>query len=531
MSGSRLLPIALIGGIGLAALGGAAWLLVPGDPATIELRPASAEMSVGQTQRFDAVVHDDRGHLLDAPVAWSATAGTVDTTGVYTAGDHPGSARVEVALGVLRSAADVAVRAGPPARVTVTVPRSEIRPLEAMDVTAKVEDAKGNVLGVSVNWSVEPPDAGDVQAGRFRSAGSGSARIVARTGDLSGAAEVTARCPPTANESRGAYTFRVICASSGDIWLEQGISDVDADTLVRTLDGDVGQVQGLFARRFNGRVAVLIFRTTAGFREGIGSVLKAPDPGEFAGGVFVPPSSVVINWERSRRTRPLTTMRHELTHLMISNVVGGHDSAVPAWLHEGWARLEEQTVPGSSWMADEATYCAASLGASGALPRLTDLATQQAFNAFGTSHGEAAYFIGSQAVRLLIDDLTAPGLIRVLDGMSRGGSFDGQYRVATTKTLDEFVSAYPARLRSLAGATPGAVATAESPFANSTSFLVYGFPANSSVSVTVGRNPTVGRPIDENGCYLGTLGPDWPPGTYAVTASGAAGTVRVMVRK
>src|SRR5437773_8605683 len=97
MSGSRLLRIALLGGICLAALGGAAWVLVPGRPATIELRPATAEMSVGQAQRFEAVVHDDRGHVLDAPLAWSATAGTVDASGVYTAGDRPGSARVEIA--------------------------------------------------------------------------------------------------------------------------------------------------------------------------------------------------------------------------------------------------------------------------------------------------------------------------------------------------------------------------------------------------------------------------------------------------
>ena len=72
---------------------------------------------------------------------------------------------------------------------------------------------------------------------------------------------------------------------------------------------------------------------------------------------------------------------------------------------------------------------------------------------------------------------------------------------------------------------------ADAPLRNAASFLIYGFPPNSNVTLSVGGNRPSARTVDANGCYVGSLGTDWPPGEYTVTVAGANGSARTVVRK
>jgi hypothetical protein len=58
--------------------------------ATLTVMPDSATMKTGATNRFSAVGTLNDGSTVDVTVKWAATGGTIDQTGLYTAGGQPG---------------------------------------------------------------------------------------------------------------------------------------------------------------------------------------------------------------------------------------------------------------------------------------------------------------------------------------------------------------------------------------------------------------------------------------------------------
>jgi hypothetical protein len=60
----------------------------------IVLTPDSATVRSGQTRQFAAVARMSDGTTASAPITWSATRGTVSSSGLFTAGATPGSGRV-----------------------------------------------------------------------------------------------------------------------------------------------------------------------------------------------------------------------------------------------------------------------------------------------------------------------------------------------------------------------------------------------------------------------------------------------------
>lgn len=58
--------------------------------AAVEVSPDTARIMPGQTQQFYAAGYDSIGNSMDVALQWSATGGTVDSTGFYTAGNDTG---------------------------------------------------------------------------------------------------------------------------------------------------------------------------------------------------------------------------------------------------------------------------------------------------------------------------------------------------------------------------------------------------------------------------------------------------------
>jgi hypothetical protein len=74
---------------------------------SLEVSPESATLEVGGTHSFTAIGHLSSGFAAPVGVVWSATGGTVDASGVYTAGQTTGTYQV-IATNVLGTLADTA---------------------------------------------------------------------------------------------------------------------------------------------------------------------------------------------------------------------------------------------------------------------------------------------------------------------------------------------------------------------------------------------------------------------------------------
>jgi MYXO-CTERM domain-containing protein len=88
--------------------------IVAGEPATIDITPASVELPVGGTQAFTVVVYDTAGALVENPaVSWTASTklGEIDAAGVLTVGDTPGdyATGVTASIGPVKGVAEVIV--------------------------------------------------------------------------------------------------------------------------------------------------------------------------------------------------------------------------------------------------------------------------------------------------------------------------------------------------------------------------------------------------------------------------------------
>jgi len=112
----------------------------------VTLSPASASVPAGHTQQFTATVTGSS----NTAVTWSATSGSISSTGMYTAPNTPGSYAVKAT-----SMAESTVSAS--AAVTVTVAVSvAISPTSASILTGSTQQFTASVTGSSntaVTWS------------------------------------------------------------------------------------------------------------------------------------------------------------------------------------------------------------------------------------------------------------------------------------------------------------------------------------------------------------------------------------------
>ena len=244
------------------------------------------------------------------------------------------------------------------------------------------------------------------------------------------------------------------------------------------------------------------------------------------GGVMT--TTLALNWEKIRARLPMTTLRHELTHMMIVQVARPtSDDSIPAWINEGSARLEEFNISGTTYWQNENRYSAASMVAVRNYFTVADLALQSAWRARTGDAGVYQYYEASQIVRLLRDDVGTAGVTRILDLMGQGQTFDAAFTTVAGRSVAVWSATIATRIQAISATYPGLVTAPDEPGnAAGLSYVLYGFQPNSTVNFDVTgqtsgfSNSVKTRTVDAYGAYAGYLGSGWPADTYAITATG-----------
>ena len=349
------------------------------------------------------------------------------------------------------------------------------------------------------------------------------------------------RTAPTTTTTVGGYTFRVTSTQLATAYIESSISTSAATTLLATVDADVRRVEADLGRTFASRPPIWAFATERSFVRGIGSIFgeTVPDAGEFDGFFLSSADAVVLNHaQMSAGTTAVSVIRHELTHALIDEIIGpaGYAS-LPVWLNEGSARLEEYTISGLRWFELLEKYTSVSIAANDLLPALDEMASGYL--------SAQEYAVSAQAVRLLRDDLGQAGLVRVLELIGAGSTFESAYQAVAAAPFSGFAARYDDRVLDSASTcaaantctrlVPGIATADDTPAGRGLEIVIYGFAPGSRITYSVvssrARTRTLSARVNDVGVFATYLDTRWPKGTYRITANGTAGKVELSVAK
>jgi hypothetical protein len=399
--------------------------------------------------------------------------------------------------------------------------------------TVTVKDQFDNTLFFPVSWALSPPTLGTISsAGLFTASASvaGAGTVTAGAGSVVGTTQITVVPPQLATV--GGINFRVDSSGPGDVDTELTITSADTATIVAQAAVDVAAIQTDYGRAFTRRPTLYVMASTASYTTALQTIFgfgssTAQQAGANTQGIFGEgPNATASDWAKLQPQKPLSSLRHELTHMMEAQISRGAD--IPAWFNEGTARLEDLTVPGSQYKVVLNRYGAASMASLGALIPLTDLVSQQSWNLRPLPLGSYQYYEASQAVQLIRGDVGAAGIIRILDLMGQGQTFDAAYTTTTGQPFATYLSTYAARIRAIAPFYPGIQTAGDSIAGPGLSFMLYGFTANAQVTVNIsGAASATPQTVTTSsiGTYMNYLDDQWPAGSYTFSATWSGGTV------
>lgn len=186
---------------------GTATVTVTAGPfASILVTPNSASLQLGTTQQFTATGKDAGGNTVAIPppaVVWSVNmggVGTINSSGLYSAGSGAGSAIITAAGGGKLGTASVTVTTpGPLATITVAPASASLPPNGTQTFTASGKDSFSNNVSITPVWSVTA-GGGSITSAGVLTVGtvSGTYTVTATSGTVSGTANVTVNPGPLA---------------------------------------------------------------------------------------------------------------------------------------------------------------------------------------------------------------------------------------------------------------------------------------------------------------------------------------------
>ncbi len=154
----------------------------PVSVAAVVVSPASATLTGGQTRNFSASATMSDGGSQPVSVTWSATGGTISTSGSYTAGTTPGSYRVVAQQlgGTFADTSAITISAPTLTGVRVSPSTASVNAGATQQFTAAGLMSDGSTGSVSVTWSAT---GGTVSSSGLFTAGStaGNFRVIAQT--------------------------------------------------------------------------------------------------------------------------------------------------------------------------------------------------------------------------------------------------------------------------------------------------------------------------------------------------------------
>ena len=428
-----------------------------------------------------------------------------------------------------------------PTAVTLAPASLRLGTDESLQLVATVKDQFDQVMPEQfVTWSVAPLGLGTVSSRSVFTAGpfAGTGTIAATAGTVSDSIPVSVQAPTPATV--GGISFLVRTTGSADLYAESTITRSEAATIYTQINSDIQRIQQDYARSFAARPQVYVMTTDGSYRTAQTSILGIPpmfvmslpteDRFESAGVYYQ--GKIAIDWAQTRDAKPLTTARHELTHIIIDEITGD-DSVVPAWLNEGSARLQEFTVAESQWMRTLDQYRSVSMATNGRLFTVDELTSQRSWNSRQGLAGNYQYGEAQQIVQLLRDEIGIAGEIEILRLLGAGYTFAEAYQAMPRRSTTNFSASVPARIRAFA-TSPGIAFAPDSiagAGANGPTFVFYGFTPNSQVTVSITgastgfTNSTRFQILDEFGVYWSRLGMAWPPDTYTFTVTSNTGQI------
>jgi hypothetical protein len=481
--------------------------------AAIRIDPRSVAGLADNTQ-YAVVVDAQNGNLAAMVTELSFTGG--DGTMAYEGFGQTVSSTPQAIL-VSVAPAKTSVSLGGSAQFTATVKDQFDTPMPSTQVV----------------WSVAPATLGSIDpSGQFTASASvtGTGTLTATAGPATGTASITVTPPATATV--GGIAFRVDAGGPADIFTESSISAADVSKIVTQTGVDIAAIQTDYGRKFAIRPTLYVMATTASFtnaaRTIFGSSQTEAQTLSTSLGFYAPNKhATATDWQKVLASQPpLSNLRHELTHMMEGEISGSVD--LPAWFNEGNARLEDLTVTGSAYKVLTNRFGAASMVATGTALPLTDLVSQEAWNARPFPIGSFQYFEASQAAQLLRTDVGTAGVIRILEAMGRGQTFDAAYATVAGQPLSTFYATASMRIRAIAPTYPGIATAADTPEGAGMAFMFYGLPPNAPITVTIGgaaSSVPQSATASSIGTYSSYLNAGWPAGTYTFTATWNGGSV------
>jgi hypothetical protein len=211
---------------------------VPGSAASIEVTP-NVTLAVGATQQFTAVGRDAEGVVTPITPVWAASAGgSINATGLFTAGNTPGvfTANVSATANGLTWTATVTVVIGPLVTITVTPNPDTLAVLTTQQFVAVGRDVGNNIVPMTPTWTVTNAGGSIDAAGLFtagNTAGTFTNTVRATSGSIFGTATVVVEALPVtppfvplgAAESHGILAgTQITCITGGLISADVGVS-------------------------------------------------------------------------------------------------------------------------------------------------------------------------------------------------------------------------------------------------------------------------------------------------------------------
>jgi hypothetical protein len=152
--------------------GTASLTVTPGPLASISVSPSSSPLAIGAQQSFTAVGYDDFDNVVPIAPTWLVLGGggTIDTSGVFTAGTVAGTftntvvARVGAACVGISGHATVVVAPGALATITISPSSPTLLAGASQQFTAAGADAHGNEVEITPEWSVVGPGGGTIDS-------------------------------------------------------------------------------------------------------------------------------------------------------------------------------------------------------------------------------------------------------------------------------------------------------------------------------------------------------------------------------
>ena len=397
------------------------------------------------------------------------------------------------------------------------------------------------MVGPFVTATLAPSTLGSVTvsttAVTFTASGvGGSGTLTVTSGSATASATISVTVPSTVTV--GGITFQTSTNGLANVYTETTVSPVDRAAIVTQVNADGAAIQTDFARTFVQKPRVYVFATTTSYTLGLQSILffpasEAQSAGQASAGVFDPDSgAIAADWNKISGSRPYTTFRHELTHAMEHQIV--IPDVMPAWFDEGTARSEEFTIAGSEWKAMVNNYGAASMAALNALLTFPDMTSQATWNSRVSPALSFQYYEASRAIQFIKADLGQAGFLRILALMGSGQTFDAAYASVAGQPFSSFAAAFPVRVRNLSTAYPAITTARGTPDGGGLSFYLYGFPANSAVTIIVSGTASsapLNATVSQYGTYFNILTDTWPNGSYGIQANWSGGIVTVQAVK